>query len=130
MSSFILLDLLLTLYQDTIWPRRSANAALDLARVIGENQRLKNIPKDETHILAESRTSLERLLNTMETAKTNLQKASHKYGARERKLGSKFRYLFTYLDRNECTEILEACQKDVGDALAALPVGGLISFAR
>ncbi|KAG8901701.1 hypothetical protein FRC00_005378, partial [Tulasnella sp. 408] len=57
----------------------------------------------------------------MDTAKTNLQKASHKYGARERRFGSKVKYFFTYLDRNECTEILEACQKDVGDALAALP---------
>ncbi|KAG9022392.1 hypothetical protein FS837_006388 [Tulasnella sp. UAMH 9824] len=121
LPSFTVFDLLLTVRQDTTWPRRSTNAALDLARVIDDNESLKNIPKDEAHMSQEHLNSLERLVNIMETAKTNVQNASHKFGARERKLGSKIKYVFTYLDRNECTEILKACEKDVGDALAALP---------
>ncbi|KIO29107.1 hypothetical protein M407DRAFT_21680 [Tulasnella calospora MUT 4182] len=111
----------LAILQDTTWPRRSTNTALGLADMIGDAQNLKNIPKDETQIPAEHRSSLEHLLNIMESAQRKLQEASNKYGARPKRFRSKVKYFFTYLDRNECTEILEACQNDITDALVALP---------
>ncbi|KIO30957.1 hypothetical protein M407DRAFT_20080 [Tulasnella calospora MUT 4182] len=89
--------------------------------MIGDAQNLKNIPKDETQIPAEHRSSLEHLLNILESAQRKLQEASNKYGARPKRFRSKVKYFFTYLDRNECTEILEACQNDITGALVALP---------
>ncbi|KAG8933857.1 hypothetical protein FRC01_006703 [Tulasnella sp. 417] len=121
MPFFILLDPLLTPRQDTTWPRRSRNPAEGLAQIIDDNRTLKNIPQDETHMQTDHLNSLRDLLNILETTRTKLQDASNKYGARPRRFRSKINYFFTYLFRNTCTEILEGCQNEVEEALAALP---------
>ncbi|KAG8933856.1 hypothetical protein FRC01_006702 [Tulasnella sp. 417] len=130
MPFLILLDLLLTPPQDTTWPQRSRNAAEGLAQIIDNNQTLKNIPLDETHMQMIHLNSLRHLLNILESARKNLQDASNKYGARPRRFRSKINYFFTYLDRDECTNILEGCRNEIEGALAALPVGGRTSFAH
>lgn len=60
----------------------------------------------------------------MVNVQQKLQEASDKYGAKEIRFRSKIKSLFTYLDRNKCTQALESCRNDVQDALAALPVSG------
>lgn len=68
--------------------------------------------------------------STMESARRTLQEASNKYGAREKGFGTRVKYLFTHLDQNQCTEVLEACQNDVKDALAALSTSGIPLLAH
>ncbi|KAG8916029.1 hypothetical protein FRC01_003428, partial [Tulasnella sp. 417] len=130
MAFLFLLDLFLTPRQATTWPQRSRNAAESLAQIIDDNRTLKNIPQDETHMQMDHLNSLRHLLNVLESARKNLQDASNKYGARERRFRSKAQYFFTYFDRNECTKILEGCQNQVEGALAALPVRGDTSIAH
>lgn len=60
----------------------------------------------------------------MDKVQQQLQEASDKYGAKERRFRSNIKHLFTYLDRSKCTQVLESCRNDVKDALASLPVSG------
>ncbi|KAG8957865.1 hypothetical protein FRC00_003410, partial [Tulasnella sp. 408] len=57
----------------------------------------------------------------MVNVQQKLEEASNTYGAKERRFRSKIKYLFTYTDRDKCTQALEACRNDVENALAYLP---------
>ncbi|KAG8952627.1 hypothetical protein FRC04_003989 [Tulasnella sp. 424] len=106
---------------DTVWPRRSTDTAQGLKQTIENAQSLNNIPNDENHIRREYRASLRQFVRIMEGIRGRLSEASNKYGAKERGFGSHIKYLSNYLDRDRCTEILESCHNEIGNALGFLP---------
>ncbi|KAG9024220.1 hypothetical protein FS837_005444 [Tulasnella sp. UAMH 9824] len=116
-----LTNAVLSILKDTVWPRRSTSTARELIAILENASSLKNIPKNNPHIEAEQLLLLEQFVAVMVSVRPKLQKASDTYGAKERTFRSKAKYLFTYLDRNKCTEVLESCRNEVNDALAALP---------
>ncbi|KAG8927230.1 hypothetical protein FRC01_007779 [Tulasnella sp. 417] len=111
----------LSILKDTVWPRRSTDMAHELIQVIENASSLKGIPKENLNIKAEHRASLERFVAVMVNVQPKLQEASDTYGAKKRRFRSRIKYLFTYLGRNKCTQVLESCQNEVQDALVSLP---------
>ncbi|KAG8959012.1 hypothetical protein FRC00_002068, partial [Tulasnella sp. 408] len=106
---------------DTVWPRRSTNTAQELIAIIENASSLKSIPKENPRLRAEYRVPLERFIAVMVNVQRKLEEASNTYGAKERRFRSKIKYLFTYIDRDKCTQVLESCRNDVENALAHLP---------
>ncbi|KAG8911387.1 hypothetical protein FRC00_006601, partial [Tulasnella sp. 408] len=88
--------------RNTVWPRKSIDAAADLMRVIDNALDLKKIPKDDTQIIANDRDSLEVFLKVAKDVESKLLEASNTYGEKESnsKFGGKVKHLITSLHRD------------------------------
>ncbi|KAG9034960.1 hypothetical protein FS837_002079, partial [Tulasnella sp. UAMH 9824] len=111
----------LSILKGTDWPRRSTNAAQGLATTIENASNLLNIPKDNSRIPAQHRTSLEKFIAEMGGIQRKLENASEERGKEKRSRLNKIAQVLTSQERDKCTKILEACAKHVEAALASLP---------
>ncbi|KAG8915193.1 hypothetical protein FRC00_006708 [Tulasnella sp. 408] len=111
----------LSILKDTVWPWRSTDTAHDLIRTIENASSLANIPKDNNHIQAEHRASLERFIVVMENVQSKLKGASNTYKTKKKGLRRTLEKVTEYEERSKCKPLLESCQAEVQDALASLP---------
>ncbi|KAG8951751.1 hypothetical protein FRC04_005772, partial [Tulasnella sp. 424] len=115
-------DDILSILKGTVWPSRSTDAARDFIRIIESASSLKDMPKEETHIPAKHRDSLERFIGVMRSVQPRLKDAATTHGAKDDKFFSNMKKRIRHpIDRSKCTQVLESCRNDARNALATLP---------
>ncbi|KAG9016697.1 hypothetical protein FRB90_002452 [Tulasnella sp. 427] len=105
---------------NAVWPKRSASAVQRFVAIFENPANLYTIPSNNNVIAEADRTLLDDLIRVLGVVFQKLQEASDRYGAKERTFGKKIKYFFAYMDRDQCTAVLDGCRNDVENALMRL----------
>ncbi|KAG8909512.1 hypothetical protein FRC01_006893, partial [Tulasnella sp. 417] len=110
----------LSILKETAWPKEASNDAQALIQTMEAPLDLDNLPKDETQIPTEVKTSIKLLLRELENAHVKVRGESKKYGTRKKGFRKKVKKLFSRTDPSQCTEVLRSCRADVEESSTAL----------
>ncbi|KAG8928895.1 hypothetical protein FRC01_005211, partial [Tulasnella sp. 417] len=114
----------LSILEDTAWPKEAANDVRALTQTIETPLDLDKLPKTEAQIPADVNALIEQVLRKLETAHARMKGESEKYGTKNKglreKIKKKVKKVFSRTDPSRCIEVLRSCRTDIGESSTTL----------